>query len=271
MNLTLALAQVQSESDSRQNLTTAAAYVARAQRAGASLVVFPEVFMNHYPSGTPIEQMETESLEGPFVGAMRDLAHQYGMWCVFGMRETAADGSPRAFNTTVVVRDTGEVAGVYRKTHLYDAFGARESDRVQPGDTLFEPIASPWGCLGVFVCYELRFPEIAREQVARGADILIVPSGWVRGPMKEYHWEHLIVTRALENTVFLAACDQVSDYYCGRSVVVDPMGVQVVVGGEVPQLLVTTIDTARIAEVRAKLPSLQHRRPALYRAMSAGS
>lgn len=269
MKLTVALAQVTSGPDSRENLKTAAAFLDEARSASAQLVVFPEVFMNHYPSETPFDQMETETLEGAFVRTMSQMAKQHRVWCIFGMRETAPGTVGRSFNTTVVLNDSGDIVGVYRKTHLYDAFGARESDRVVPGDTLFDPVASPWGRLGVFVCYELRFPEVAREQVARGADILVVPSGWVRGPMKEDHWEHLVVARALENTVFLLACDQVSDYYCGRSLAVDPMGVKLAQGAEIPQLIVTTIETDRIQAVRQKLPSLVHRRPELYQTASA--
>lgn len=264
MKLTAALVQVGSGPDSRENLKVAESYLEAARAASAELVVFPEVFMNHYPPETPFGQMETQPLTGPFVRGMAALAKTHQVWCVFGMREAAPGVEGRSYNTTAVLNDVGDLVGVYRKTHLYDAFGARESDRVVPGDALFDPVASPWGRLGVFVCYELRFPEIARDQVARGADILIVPSGWVRGPLKEDHWEHLVVTRALENTAFLLACDQVSDYYCGRSLVVDPMGVKLAEAGEVPQLVVVTLDTDRISAVRQKLPSLIHRRLDLY-------
>ena len=264
MKLTVALAQVTSGPDSTENLRLATKYVADAKAASAQLIVFPEVFMNHYPANTPLDQMESQTVSGPFVTAMRDLAQTHQMWCVFGMRQTGTTPGGRTFNTTVVLTDAGDIAGIYRKTHLYDAFGAKESERVEPGRQLFDPIASPWGRIGLFVCYELRFPEVARDQVAKGAEILIVPSGWVRGPLKEDHWEHLVVTRALENTVFVLACDQVSDYYCGQSVVVDPMGVKLAQAGEEPSLVVTTIDTDRIDAVRKKLPSLGHRRPELY-------
>jgi predicted amidohydrolase len=142
-----------------------------------------------------------------------------------------------------------------------------ESATVAPGDELFVPIDTPFGRLGLFVCYELRFPEVAREQVAAGAEVLLVPSGWVRGPMKEYHWQSLVTTRAIENTAFVVACDQVSDYYCGRSMVVDPLGVAMVTGGEEEQILLCDIDLDRIRSVRKKLPSYSHRRPTLYKAL----
>lgn len=263
-NLTVGLAQVGSGPQSSENLKVAEQYADVASHRGVELLVFPEVFMNHYPAETAIREIETQPITGPFVEGMRELALQKHVWTVFGMRETTTDGTERALNTTLILDGQGEIRGVYRKTHLYDAFGAKESQKIQPGTELFKPIASPWGNLGLFVCYELRFPEVARFQVGQGADILIVPSGWVRGPMKEYHWETLVVTRALENTAFVLACDQVSDFYCGRSLVVDPMGVKVACGGETEELITTTIDLERIANVREKLPSYSHRRPELY-------
>lgn len=170
----------------------------------------------------------------------------------------------RAYNTTIIMSSSGEIKGVYRKTHLYDAFGAQESKTIKPGDSLFEPIDTPFGRIGVFVCYELRFPEIARHQAMKGADILIVPSGWVRGPLKERHWETLITTRALENTVYLIACGHVNDFYLGRSMVVDPLGLTVAQGTEREGLIPCRIDMNRIKEVRKVLPTHIHRRPELY-------
>ncbi len=269
MAVRVALAQVGSTADKARNLDTAAAYMERAADGGAQLVVFPEVFMNHFPPDTPLEVQADSAadLDGPFAMAMAALARDHGTWCVFGMRERSNDITGRSYNTTVIVDAQGKRAAFYRKTHLYDAFGAQESAKIAPGDELFTPLATPFGQVGLFVCYELRFPEVAREQVARGAHILLVPSGWVRGPLKEHHWQTLVTARALENTTFVVACDQVSDYYCGRSLVVDPMGVVMVDGGEEEQLLFADLDLERIPAVREKLPSYRHRRPALYTAL----
>ena len=268
MSFRVVMAQLGSTADKKENLSkarTAVAETVAGQRP--DMMVFPEVFMNHFPAGTPrsIVRKEAESVDGPFVAEMCDLARQNGLWMVFGMRESTEDPEDdRVYNTTVMVDGAGAIASVYRKTHLYDAFGAKESEHIKPGDELFQPIGTPFGKIGVFVCYELRFPEIARHQTALGADILIVPSGWVRGSMKEYHWQTLVTARALENTVFMVACDQVSDYYCGRSLVVDPMGVPLVSGPETEALITCDIHLERISEVRSKLPSYQHRRPELY-------
>ncbi|MBN2984423.1 carbon-nitrogen hydrolase family protein [Cohnella algarum] len=265
--LRIVMAQLGSVSDKRANYEKAAAAVERsATRYQAQMVVFPEIFMSYFPVGTPIETIveDAETLEGPFTAQLRELASRFRTWLVFGMKEKLPNRSDRVYNTVVVVSDDGEVAGVYRKTHLYDAFGFRESDSIEPGPVLFDPIDTPFGKLGVFVCYELRFPEIARYQALRGADIIVVPSGWVRGPMKEFHWTNLVTTRALENTLYVVACNQASDFYTGQSLIVDPMGVQLVTGPESEALIPCEIDLGRIASVRKTLPSHRHRRTELY-------
>lgn len=269
MSFRVALVQVGSTKDKQHNLKLAESYMQKAAGGGADLVVYPEIFMAHLPQGTSLEEQYAiaESLDGPFATTMAVFAKRHSVWTIFGMRERAHEKSQRAYNTTVVLDEQGRQVGVYRKTHLYDAFGAKESTSIAPGDKLFSPIETPFGRLGLFVCYELRFPEVAREQMARGADFLVVPSGWVRGSLKEEHWQHLITTRAIENTTFVIACDQVSDYYCGRSLVVDPMGVAIAAAGEEEQIIFCDIDTDRISSVRAKLPSYQHRRPELYTAL----
>lgn len=269
----IAMAQVGSTAHKEENLEKARVYMRRAKEQGADIVVFPEVFMSHFGNDVDlrVSHADAEAVDGPFALQMSLLSRENGLWSVFGMRERAPGESLRSYNTTLLVDARGQTVGAYRKTHLYDAFGAQESLRIAPGDDLFQPVETPFGRIGMFVCYELRFPEIAREQVARGAEVLIVPSGWVRGSMKEDHWETLVTARALENTVFVVAADQISDYYCGRSLVVDPMGVRMISGGEEEQLLVTDIDVSRIAAVRSKLPSYRHRRPELYTSLREGA
>ncbi|RIV21959.1 carbon-nitrogen hydrolase family protein [Alicyclobacillaceae bacterium I2511] len=284
MTFRMVLAQLESSEHKQVNLVQAQHAVAVAKNThGADLVVFPEIFMNQFAQQANPQWVwqEAESLDGPFVTGMASLARQHGVWLIFGMREVPgiSDGDERGlvnfpppveaedlrvFNTTVVVDATGEVVAHYRKTHLYDAFGGRESEQYLVGDALFQPITTPFGRLGLFVCYELRFPEIARHQAGLGAEVLIVPAAWVRGPRKEHHWQTLVTARALENTVFVAACNQAGHVYTGGSMVVDPMGIPLVHGPETAALIPCEIDLERIEAVRAKLPSYRHRRPELY-------
>ncbi|AZU62591.1 carbon-nitrogen hydrolase family protein [Neobacillus mesonae] len=269
MSFQIVMAQLGSTDSKHVNLQKAEKAIKDSTNIyGADMVVFPEAFMSYFEVGTPSEVKlnDAEPIEGPFVAAMSELAGKYGVWLVFGMREsTEMMDDKRIYNTTVIINSVGLIESVYRKTHLYDAFGAKESQNIKPGNSLFEPIDTPFGKIGLFVCYELRFPEIARYQALKGADIIIVPSGWVKGPLKENHWRTLVTTRALENTVYIVACDQVNEYYMGQSMIVDPMGVVLAQGTETECLIPCRIDLERVQEVRKKLPSHQHRQPNLYK------
>ncbi|MBO0702516.1 MAG: hydrolase, partial [Candidatus Dormibacteraeota bacterium] len=151
--------------------------------------------------------------------------------------------------------------GQYRKIHLYDAFNRRESDLVAAGEGDLLTFTQDGLTLGVMNAYDVRFPELARELVVdRGAQVLILPAAWVRGDLKEDHWEILVRARAIENTVYVLAADQVGQDCCGASMIVDPMGVPLARGGETPQLVFGEISADRVREVRRMNPSLENRR-----------
>lgn len=269
MQSTFVLAQLEALPLPEDNLKKARKAVSEAvERFHPDFMVFPEIFMSQYPARTARKVILSagESLDGPFVAGMQQLARENHLWMVFGMWEKVEDDADdRNYNTTVMVNDQGEIVQTYRKTHLYDAFGARESENVKPGDSFFDPVDTPFGRIGLFVCYEIRFPEVAREQAARGADILLVPTAWVKGSLKSLHLKALATARAIENTVYLLACNQCGSIYIGESIAVDPMGVSVSCGGEQEALIPVFIDTDRVDEVRKKLPSFKDRRPELYR------
>lgn len=262
------LAQLASVGDPAVNLEKAKKAIARAyEEHRPDVIVFPECFMSFFPLNTPLETVlsVSEPLDGPFVTALRQEAKKYGMWVICGICETTGDPDDRRrYNTVVVINGEGELAGVYRKTHLYDAFGHRESDSNKPGDRFFEPIDTPFGKLGLFVCYEVRFPEVARYQRAKGADIIVMPTAWAAGKIKSRHFHTLINARAIENAVYMLACDQCNEASIGESVIVDPMGIPVACAGEGECLIAATVDTDRIEEVRRKVPSFESRRPDLY-------
>jgi predicted amidohydrolase len=163
-------------------------------------------------------------------------------------------------NTAVAVDSTGVIAS-YRKQHLYDAFGQAESEWIEPGE-----IADPETFVvdglrfGLMTCYDLRFPEAARTLVDAGAEVLVVPAEWVRGPLKEHHWETLIAARAIENTVYVVAADHTPPIGVGRSMIVDPRGVVVAALGTETDVTVGWATRDRIAEVRAANPALELRR-----------
>ncbi|QBD83088.1 carbon-nitrogen hydrolase family protein [Ktedonosporobacter rubrisoli] len=267
MSTLIAAAQMQSSGIAEENLAKAEAAIRIAAARGAKLIVFPEIFMTGFPPAdlkAELVRKASQPLDGPFVRGLSAAARQAGLWVISGMLETA-EADAKAYNTTVVLNAQGELVTFYRKTHLFDAFGFKESDAFATGDKLFEPLETPFGRMGLFVCYELRFPEVARYQAERGVDFFIMPSGWVNGSMKEVHWRHLIVARAIENTAYMITSDQTGDKYLGRSLLVDPMGVVLAEGSEGEDLIYADINLERVAEVRGKVPSVAHRRSELYR------
>ncbi len=228
--------------------------------AGADLAVLPEVAMYFDPRHQDGPGPHGQDLDGPFASALCDAAAGSGIAVVAGMLERPADGQ-RDHNTLVAIGPSGQRWGSYRKVHLYDAFGYRESDHYLAGD-----IGTPLTfavrdvTVGALTCYDLRFPEIFRWVVDAGAELVVLPSAWIAGPAKERHFATLLAARAIENTVYLAAADQTGPVSCGQSIVLDPMGTVIAGVGEEPGIAVAEISTARIADVRETNPSLANRR-----------
>lgn len=199
-----------------------------------------------------------EPLDGPFVQALAKLAGDIEATLVAGMFETAGDGL--VYNTLVALGRDGDLAGHYRKIHLYDAFGYRESDRIAGGTD--DPVLLTVGehRVGLMTCYDLRFPELSRTLATQGADVLAIPAAWVRGPLKEDHWRTLLKARAIENTCYVAAAAQNGSAYCGQSMLVDPLGVVVSALGEQTGHCTGEVESDRIKDVRRRNPTLAHRR-----------
>lgn len=221
------------------------------------LVVFPESMMRDFGDpGSDISEF-AEDLDGPFVKRLTELAGVHEVTLVAGMFERSEDPA-RPYNTLVVVDGEG-VRASYRKIHLYDSFGYKESDRLLAGD--LEPVVVEIGGfqVGLMTCYDLRFPEMARALVDRGAEVLVVPAAWVAGPRKVDHWRTLLKARAIENTVYVVAAGQPGPRYSGHSMVVSPRGE--VLELEDDELLVQSrVDRELLDEVRAENPSLANRR-----------
>jgi len=168
----------------------------------------------------------------------------------------------RAYNAVVAVDATGAVVGVYRKVHLYDAFGTRESDRLEPGPPGVPPLVIRLGDLtfGVLTCYDLRFPESARRLVDAGADVILVPAAWMDGPLKADHWRTLLRARAIENTAVVVGVGMAGRGLVGRSLLAGPDGVVGLELDETPQVRTVDLDPEPLAQVRRQNPSLVNRR-----------
>ncbi len=243
-------------------------FAAQAERLGVDILAFPENLMCPRELSIPELRALAEPLDGPFVQAMGDIARRHGLWLVITTYEKdPAGGAP--FNCAVVLDDHGCVRGSYHKCHLYDAHGVRESDRMGKGDALFSPIETPFCKLGVGICYDLRFPELARAAALAGCELLLYPAAWHDGPAKPEHWETLLRARAIENELFVAGICHAQGRYTGLSLVADPLGAVLVKGpaasGEKTEALLTCeIDTDAVKAARDAMPVLSHRRPELY-------
>lgn len=243
-------------------------YADRAAAAGCSLVVFPENFMCPRRLDAAGLQSIAEPVDGPFVRAMGDVARRSGLWAAFTFIERGPQGG-RPFNTAVAVDSSGTVRGSYRKCHLYDALGERESDRLSSGGRAPSPVDAPFATLGLQVCYDLRFPEPARALAIAGCDLLLYPAAWHDGPCKAAQWETLLRARAVENELFVAGVCRAGEGFSGCSMVVDPMGRVVArAEGNAEGLLVAEVDAGVVEGTRRNMPVFQHRRPELYGALS---
>lgn len=260
MSVTVAVGQFAGSTDKSANLDAVAALVETAASGGAELVLLPEYAMYFDPDPAADLTPTSEPLDGEFARAIGDLAGKHAIAVVAGMSERIA-GDARISNTLVAFGADGASLGSYRKVHLYDAFGFRESDHIRPGDHA-APLLFELGGIrfGAMTCYDLRFPEPARALIDAGADAFLLPAAWVAGPAKEDHWRTLIRARAIENTAYVLAAGLTGRACSGQSMIVDPMGVVVAGAGEAPGVASAAVDAERIAAVREKLPSLQHRR-----------
>lgn len=259
--IAIAVAQFAPGEDKMANLEQLRDLATTAASRGARLVVFPEYssyftadFGNHSVAAA-------EGLDGSFVAGLGAIAKVLDIHIVAGMLEISDNDDGRFFNTLVALDPHGTRVARYRKVHLYDAFGLRESDWVVPGP-IEEPQVFTLGHLtvGMQTCYDIRFPEVTRRLVDAGADVIVLPSEWVRGPLKEFHWRTLVTARAIENTVYFAAADHGPPIGAGNSMIVDPMGVELATIGDEVGVAVAWVSAERIESVRRANPALTARR-----------
>jgi predicted amidohydrolase len=263
----VALCQIPVSSRPVVNFKRVRLALAQAAEAGADLAVFPEATQVRFGSDL---SAAAEPLDGPFCSGLAEAAKEAGVALVAGVFEPAADG--RVYNTAVAYDAAGELVASYRKLHLFDAFGQRESDQVAPGSA---PVICTLAGMrtGLQICYDVRFGELSRALTVGGAALLVLPAAWAAGLFKEDHWVTLVRARAIENTVWVAAVGQVPDpdepptraaTGIGRSMLVDPLGVVRADLGPGPGVLVAEVDADLISTVRAQLPSLDNRRDDVF-------
>lgn len=241
--------------------------VRAAHAAGAEFVLTPE-------NVTCLESGPERSLakalpeaEHPALPHFEALARELGVWLLLGSLTIKLNAS-KVNNRSYLISPDGRIAARYNKLHLFDVelrAGEvyRESAHVEPGDraVLAE---TPWGLLGMTVCYDLRFPQLYRALAQAGAGLLSIPSAFTKTTGKA-HWHALMRARAIENGAYVLAPAQCGQHAGGRktyghSLIVDPWGEIVAEAGEMPGYILTEIDPAKVAEARRMIPSLQHDR-----------
>lgn len=279
----VSIVQMKSSPDKEENLAFSLEQIEQSARKEAKIVCFPEFQMSFSPPSQSSKELFSisESLNGNFVEQLKKSAKENNIFIVGSIYEHTNlisnntkqkkkregkinKNSYRVYDTVVLINEQGKLISYYRKLHLYDALGFKESTKLLAGSKLFSPVISPLGKLGTLVCYDLRFPELSRILAIKGSNALIAPSGWVQGTMKEDHWLIMCRARAIENGVYLIAPNQIGNIFCGRSLVVDPFGVVVMDMGNTEGFEIVDLDLSRIDVVRKSLPLLKNRRKDLY-------
>jgi predicted amidohydrolase len=262
----IALVQMRSSEDKQENLKTSLEFIAEASSKGANLVCFPEFQMAFSPGRQSAAQLAgiAETVKGNFVSELAAAAKKNKIGVIAAIYEKSGK-SKRVYDTAVMISSAGKVSSMYRKLHLYNALGFKESAKLMPGKTIVRPGKTNAGRIGLLICYDLRFPELSRILTVKGADVLVAPSAWVSGEMKEEHWQTMIKARAIENGLYVIAPDQLGNIYCGRSMAVDPFGVVLVDMGQREGVEVVDIDKSRMQKVRKSLPLLKNRRTDVYK------
>lgn len=256
--------------DKAANLASAVRMIKEAVSEGCRMVVLPEMF--NCPYAAQYFPLYAESVPGKTSGELGELAQAEDIYLVAGSIPEKDDHG-HYYNTSTVFNPAGRMIAKHRKIHLFDidipgGITFFESETLSPGQevTTFD---TTFGPMGLAICYDLRFPELARMMALQGANVIIYPAAFnqVTGPL---HWEALLRTRAIDNQVFVIAASPANHPQAvyaayGHSMVVDPWGTVVSEAGSDETLLMAEINLELVNKVRREMPLLMHRRPELYR------
>jgi predicted amidohydrolase len=263
--------QLNSRADKAANVTAAAELVRRAAAAaGARLIVLPETWT--FKGSHAALADAAEAIDGPSNTVLAGLAAELGVYVLAGSIYERTDRPDRFGNASVLFDPAGAPLAVYRKIHLFDAIAGarvyRESDDLLAGGELVTAQVDDV-CVGLTICYDLRFPELYRALAAHGARVMLVPAAFTEVTGRD-HWEVLLRARAIENGCFVVAAGQWgvhgADRHCyGHSMIVDPWGTVLSVASDGVGLCDADLDLGTVDRVREQLPVLAHRRPELYR------
>ncbi|MGW6659578.1 carbon-nitrogen hydrolase family protein [Rhodococcus sp. NPDC055024] len=258
----ICVAQFSTGQDKADNRTLVAKMICDAATDGAELVVLPEFSMYNAPTLGTHTLESAESFDGPFVTLLRAMASEQTITVVAGMTQAVSDDDKHVSNTLVAVDPSGEIVATYRKLHLFDAFGFQESEYIKAGQIDEDPELFEVSGLrfGMQTCFDVRFPEVTRRIAEAGADVVLLPTAWLPGPRKESQLRALASARAIENTVYVAASDQVPPQGAACAMIIDPSGTVISDVGNHAGRALANLNRATIDRVRGQLPALDLRR-----------
>ncbi len=267
--LRAALIQTRTPATQEAALEQVTPLIRQAAKAGAELIVTPEG--SNFLQRDRAKLMEVlKPIEAdPFVEGVKALAAELKVWILIGSA-LVARGSDKAANRAVLIDAGGAVVATYDKLHMFDVDlpngdRYRESSLYEPGAQA-QLVDTPWGKLGLTICYDMRFPQLYRALAKAGADIIAVPAAFTR-PTGEAHWEVLLRARAIENGVFVLAAAQGGVHEDGRgtwghSIAIDPWGrVLAEAEGDAPGVVIADLQLEDVASTRQAIPSLKNERP----------
>ncbi|HEY1846464.1 MAG TPA: deaminated glutathione amidase [Buttiauxella sp.] len=241
----------------QENAYACVAFMAQAASQGADLLVLPEAVLARDDNDPDMSVNSAQAADGEYLCILLEESRKNNLTTVLTLHVRTTPG--RAANTLLALR-AGEVIARYQKIHLYDAFNMQESRLVDAGNQLAPLIKVAGMKVGLFTCYDLRFPEMALSLALAGAEVLVLPAAWLRGPHKERHWATLLTSRALDTTCYVVASGECGNKNIGQSKVIDPLGVTLACAAEAPALIYAELERERVAAVRGMLPVLKNRR-----------
>lgn len=268
MHLSLACIQMNCQNDMDANIRQASAYIKDAAAQGAKFVALPEnaVFMS--AGGEDLLANSYLQEEHPALPVFMELARSLDIWLLVGSLIVKVPHTHKLANRSLLLNPEGKIAAQYDKIHLYDVSVKdgethQESKRIEAGNKAIVA-DTPWGKLGMTVCYDVRFPHLYRSLAKKGAQIITVPAAFTRYT-GERHWHTLLRARAIENGCFIIAPAQTGSHPLGRltyghSLVIDPWGQVLMDAGETPGVTLCRIDMATVQQMRQQIPSLEHDR-----------
>ena len=266
---TVAGIQLVSTANVEKNLQVVEGLIKQAVEQRAQLIVLPENFALMANTANALIDCAEKVGSGEIQQFMAKLARQYNVWLIGGSIPVQSGDNNKALSACLVYDANGEQVAQYNKLHLYDVdmigtgHSYRESDSFVAGDHVVV-IETPFGTIGLSICYDLRFPELYREMMLLGAEIIVAPSAFTKETGAE-HWSMLCRTRAVENACYMIAPNQGGLHENGRetyghSMIVDPWGVvlsEATIGSDV---IVAKIDKAKQDKIRANFPAIKHGR-----------